>query len=110
MAGKATVDLDKLNLDELKTLSKDIEKAIARKETENVRKAREAAEAAAKQYGLTLQDVLGGAGKRKLSAPAAGAKFRNPQASDQTWSGRGRQPQWFKDALAAGKSPADLAI
>lgn len=110
MAGKTKFDVEALNLDELKALSKDIEKAIAKRGSENLRKAREAAEAAAKQFGHTLQELLSGGGGKKPSTATGNAKFRNPRASEQTWSGRGRQPQWFKDAIAAGNSPDDLLI
>jgi DNA-binding protein H-NS len=75
-------------------------------------------------YGLTAED-LGLAGKAKpakaaASAPAkkrgrkAGAKaapvvkFRND--SGGTWGGRGKRPQWLRDALAAGKTLADFAV
>ncbi len=37
-------------------------------------------------------------------------KFCNPADRSQTWSGRGRRPQWYKDALAAGKTNKDLLI
>jgi DNA-binding protein H-NS len=110
MAGKATVDLDKLSLDELKMLSKDIEKAITKKEADHVRKAREAVEAIAKQYGLSLHELIGGTSKKNTPASSGAAKFRNPDANDQTWSGRGRQPQWFKNAIASGRSADELAL
>src|SRR5437660_12270914 len=30
-------------------------------------------------------------------------KFRNPGPPHQTWSGRGHQPRWVRELLAAGK-------
>jgi DNA-binding protein H-NS len=104
----AKIDLDKLDLDELKTLSKDIEKAIKRRETDNLKKARDAAEAAAKEYGFSLDEVTGAKTPRRNSEKSD-AKYRNPDDPKQTWSGRGRQPQWFKDAVAGGRSPEELA-
>jgi DNA-binding protein H-NS len=65
-------------------------------------------------YGFTAAD-LGlrkaprGRPASKTSKPrkkASRAKFRD--ASGRTWTGRGRRPQWFIDALAAGKTPEDL--
>lgn len=35
-------------------------------------------------------------------------KFRDEQGNE--WTGHGRAPGWYKDALAAGKTPADLAV
>ena len=37
-------------------------------------------------------------------------KYRNPDNSAETWTGRGRQPKWVAAALASGKSLDDLKI
>ena len=74
-------------------------------------------------YGLTAAD-LGLAGKNKGGAKAAGparrrhgkaaaktpavVKFRND--SGGTWGGRGKRPQWLRDALASGKQLSDFAV
>ena len=34
--------------------------------------------------------------------------YRNPANSAETWSGRGKQPGWFKLALTRGQQPEDL--
>ncbi|MDE2370120.1 MAG: H-NS histone family protein [Burkholderiales bacterium] len=44
--------------------------------------------------------------KKAAAKAAAAAKYTD--GTGRTWTGRGRQPQWFKDALAAGKKPEDL--
>ena len=48
-----------------------------------------------------------GSGKRKY---AAVAKFRNPRAPFQTWSGRGTRPLWVKDVLEHGGTMVSLRI
>ena len=104
----AKIDLGKLSLDELKALKKNVEKEI--KEFRN--RARSAAmkdlQALAKKHGLSVDEIVGK--KRKGKKAAAPAKYRNPSDPNQTWSGRGRQPAWFKDALAKGKSTKSLEI
>jgi DNA-binding protein H-NS len=45
--------------------------------------------------------------RKAASAPAV-VKFRNE--SGGTWGGRGKRPQWLRDALAQGKSLADFAV
>lgn len=67
-------------------------------------------------YGLTAADLgLAGAkrgpkpGAKRAAAkkkPAAKAKYRDDQG--RSWTGHGRRPQWFVDALAAGKTLEDL--
>jgi DNA-binding protein H-NS len=103
------IDVEKLELDELKTLARDIEKAIRKRQAENFRRARDAAEAAVRTYGYSLEEIMRSSTASK-AADARFAKYRNPADPNQTWSGRGRQPQWFKDAIAAGKAPESLSV
>ena len=57
---------------------------------------------------MSIDEIIGGKGrKRKAKAPA---KFANPGNPNETWSGRGRQPGWYKDAVSAGKAPESMAI
>jgi len=98
------VDLNSMPLDELKKLRKDVEKAIVSFEDRRKKEALVVLEAKASEMGFSLSDLTG-AGK-KISAP----KFHNPENPTQTWTGRGRQPAWFKAALSAGKSEDDLRI
>ncbi len=74
-------------------------------------------------YGLTASDLgLGparGPGAKAASKPAgrkassrkagrpAVVKYRDEAGN--TWSGRGKRPQWFKSALESGKTLEDLA-
>jgi len=46
-----------------------------------------------------------GAGKKKSGAGKI--KFRDENGN--TWTGHGRRPQWFIDAMAAGKTAEQLA-
>lgn len=77
-------------------------------------------------YGLTPQELFGevaakkprgkaaakadGKSAKKPAAkkPAAPPKFRDEAGN--TWTGHGKRPNWFKAALAAGKTAADLEI
>lgn len=50
------------------------------------------------EFGYTQQDIFGSRrGRAGLSHHAAPPKYRDP-ASGATWSGRGRAPNWIKDA------------
>lgn len=46
--------------------------------------------------------------KAKAAKTAAVVKFRDEQG--RGWVGRGKRPQWLRDALAAGKSLQDFAV
>ncbi len=103
---------------QIELLKADAEK-VRRKEIQGVvGRIREAIDA----YGLTAADLgfvvktkavkktavkKRGAGKGAAKA-AAVVKYRND--SGGTWGGRGKRPQWLRDALAAGKTLADFAV
>ncbi len=101
------MDLSKKSEKELLKLQSDVEKQLKTLEKTKKTAARKAAEAAAKKHGFSLNDLVGAVSAAKKSPPKA--KYRNPEDPSQTWSGRGRQPGWFKDAMKAGKSVNDLA-
>ena len=101
-------NLEGMSLSELKKLQKDIAKAISTYQDRQKAEARAKVEALARDMGYSLTDLVGTATKT-TRAPAA-AKYRHPENAAITWSGRGRKPQWFVDALAAGMTTGDLAI
>jgi DNA-binding protein H-NS len=103
------IDLNAMSLTELKSLARNITKAIASFETRKKDEARSALEAKAREFGFSLAELSGGPAKGSRKAPAA-PKYRNPENAGETWSGRGRKPQWFAAAIAKGKSPEDLLI
>ena len=92
--------------------------ALARAQRANKKNARAAAEKAAAEYGYTLLDLVAEPIKKpKVGQPAkakvkksAKAKYRNPNDSTQTWTGKGRRPTWYKDAIANGTCAAAMEI
>lgn len=102
-----SIDLNSLSRAELEKLRSDIDKALASLEARRKADARKAAEQAAKEFGFSLDEILG---KEKPTRSGGVARYRNPANPKQTWTGRGRQPGWIKEGLAAGKSVADFAI
>lgn len=102
------IDVNTLSLKDLRSLQSQVGKAIANYEERKRKEALAELEEKAKEFGFSLAELTGGAVARKRS-PAV-AKYANPSDNSETWSGRGRKPRWFAAALAAGKSPDDLAI
>ncbi len=111
-------DLNSMFRKELEKLKSNIDKALERVAKKELKEALAAAEKAVKAYGLSLAEITGGAGAlEKLARKAAkkpknaGApKYANPENKTQTWTGKGRQPEWFKEAMAVGKAPEQLEI
>ena len=104
----AEFNIEAMSLKELKSLQKDLAKAISNFEDRKKSDARSKLEGIAKEMGYSLAELIG-TDVKPTRAPAA-AKYRHPDNSDLTWSGRGRKPLWFVAALDAGKSPEELAV
>lgn len=64
------------------------------------------------EFGIGVED-LGMTGKtkgrRKSTASVSVAKYRNP-ATGETWTGKGRRPNWIVEAEQQGKSASDFLI
>lgn len=104
----ADIDLSGLSLKELKKLHKDIDKAIVDFTSRQKAEARAKVEDLARELGFNFSD-LASIEAKKSRAPAQ-AKFRSPGNSSVTWTGRGRKPNWFIEAIASGMTPEDLLI
>lgn len=63
------------------------------------------------EYGLTATDIAArvASSKPAKSGSKVAPKYRNP-ATGETWSGRGLQPKWLKQALADGRQLGDFAL
>jgi len=104
----STIDLNSMSLSELKELQRDVNKAVATFEDRKKREALAVLEEQARQLGFSIAELTGGKVAR-TRAPAT-PKFANPANPSDTWSGRGRKPRWFSDAIEAGATPESLAI
>jgi DNA-binding protein H-NS len=77
----------------------------------------------AKAEGYTVEELFGAAAPARgrkaatKASPKAGRKlgkvapkYRNPDNAKDTWTGRGRQPRWMAELVAAGKKVEDFLI
>ena len=61
--------------------------------------------------GMTLDEVVGAVAVGRKSPASAGiAKYANPANPEQTWTGRGRKPEWVIAHISNGGSIEDMAI
>ena len=107
-------DLSGMSRAELEELAGDVQKALRKVADTERKSALKAARQAAQEFGFDLEELLSGTpastAKAKSSRPKNPAKYRNPEDPTQTWSGRGRKPQWIVAAEKAGKDIAEFAI
>ncbi len=103
------LDLKIMSRKELNKLKDDIEKALRDAEIRERQQALKAAEKAVAEFGFSL-DELAGAKTGGGTAGKKNPKYRNPDNPEQTWSGRGRKPQWVHEVLGRGIELSDLKI
>lgn len=111
-----SIDLSGLGVAELEKLIGDAKARIEVVKKTQFAELRRALEAQARSAGFDIYELFSG-GRTRAPAAAAGGdkkavapKYRNPANNLQTWTGRGKQPHWVRDALAAGTTLDKLAI
>jgi len=93
-------DLSKLSLDELLSLQHRVASEIEGRQSAEKAKAQQEILSLASRYGIEVkfagavaQSPKASKGKRSTVAP----KYRHPDNSALTWTGRGRSPVWVAD-------------
>lgn len=108
----ASVNVDKLSLKDLVDLETKVKKAIGlardRERSELKKKMADMAET----HGFSVNELFGatrgrGPGKNKSVGVA---KYANPENKMDTWTGRGRKPNWLVDRLKKGAKLADFSL
>ena len=108
----AAINVDKLSLKDLVDLEARVKKAIAaardRERSELKKKVADLAET----HGFSVSELFGStrgrpAGKGKSIGVA---KYANPENKSDTWTGRGRKPNWLVERLKKGAKLGDFAI
>lgn len=101
-------DLDDMELEQLRNLKRQVDRAISAYDDRRRRAALAAADEAARQHGFSLAELnVGRKTRARMSGPVT---YANPDDRSQIWSGRGRRPAWFQAQLAAGRSKEDMKI
>ena len=111
-------ELKAMSRKELEKLLADVKKALASARARDQREAKKAAAKAAAEFGFSLNDIAETTApfpkKKKTKAKAAKKPskpvFFNPQDATQTWTGKGRQPNWYREQVATGTDPETMCI
>ncbi len=112
------IDLSTLSRKELEKHLMDVKRALANAEARDRREAKKAAEKAAGEFGFSLEELSENEAKAtrtkktktKKPKTASAPKYANPADPSQTWTGKGRQPNWFREQMAKGVAPETLEI
>jgi DNA-binding protein H-NS len=109
----ASINVDKMSLKDLVELEAKVQRAIAAARDRERALVKEKMAEMAKTHGFSVNELFGGgrgvkgAGKGKSLGVA---KFANPENKSDTWTGRGRKPNWLVERLKKGAKLNDFAI
>jgi len=101
----ATVNVDKMSLKDLLELDAKVQRAIGVARDREKSEVKQALAAMAHKRGFSVSELFGGRGRGKSSA-----KYVNPDNRTETWTGRGRKPNWLVAKLKKGANMSDFAI
>lgn len=103
----AVIDVENMEIETLRDLRVNIDAAIASYEDRRRLAAIADAEAAVSAHGFKLADIMVATGKAKTPSVA---KYVNPNDKSQTWTGKGRRPAWFVEAIEGGATEESMLI
>ena len=107
MSKNNAIDLENLNVDELRAITENAQQLIAKKQHQRLYDAYMQFEQIAEDSNATIEEILKAGEKLEKKRSI---KYRNTDDHSETWTGRGRKPTWLVEALAAGRDIEDFAI
>jgi DNA-binding protein H-NS len=107
-------NLDLMSVDEMWQLHEEIVRVLgARLTSEKLALEKRLSQLGREKGEVTQSEPLGSklnASARRRKYPRVFPKYRNPNESSETWSGRGKKPRWLTAALKAGHSIEEFVI
>lgn len=111
-------DLKGMTRKELEKLLKDVKAALQNAKARDLKDAKKAAQKAAAEFGFSLVDLKdeekpqrkAPKAKSKKAVVKAAPKYADPTDASRTWTGKGRQPNWFRTAVENGADPETMLI
>lgn len=98
-------DLETLSIQELEELRELVERLLAMRREKRRHELCERWVREAEADGLEIGEIL-----RVQQGKRPEPLYRHATDASKTWSGRGRQPKWLKEAIATGKPLASFRI
>jgi DNA-binding protein H-NS len=102
------LNLSALSASELQQLKSDIEKEL--NDRSSKLQAIEEVKKLAASKGLKLEELFAELGGSKPKGKRELVRFRHPQDASLTWSGRGKRPNWMKEAMAKGMTEDQMRV
>lgn len=105
-----SIPLDDLSIEDINYLKEKLESSVKSKRKELLTLARKAVQRTEKEYGFTIDEILGHKIPKYHTANVVPPKYRDPEVGSNVWTGRGRKPVWVDAALASGYTLEQMLI
>jgi DNA-binding protein H-NS len=105
-----SVNLEKMALKDLLEHELKVKKAISAARDRERSDIKDKIAAMASGAGFSVTELFGAGGRVSTKGRTVAAKYANPDDQSQTWTGRGRKPNWVVAKLARGAKIEDFAI
>ena len=110
-----STDLRHLSLTELEHVINQAKNLVETKQVDAIKEAYVQIEKIAHDLNLSLDDLIAagrknGARTKNSSRKPVEARYRNPENTHETWTGRGKAPRWLAAKLAQGANKEDFLI
>ena len=105
-------DISDLSVEDLKRLQAEAEALIASKKDQAIEDAYNQIIAIAEKVGFSVEELLevGEQNRKKTTRKAVEPRYRNKNNTEETWTGRGKQPRWLVAELEKGAKLEDFLI
>ncbi|MFV5264052.1 H-NS family nucleoid-associated regulatory protein [Acinetobacter courvalinii] len=105
-------DISELSVEDLKRLQAEAEALIASKKDQAIEDAYNQIVAIAEAIGFSVEELLevGEQKRKKTTRKAVEPRYRNKNNTEETWTGRGKQPRWLVAELEKGAKLEDFLI
>jgi DNA-binding protein H-NS len=105
-------DISDLSVEDLKRLQVEAEALILSKKDQAIEDAYNQIIAIAVAVGFSVEELLelGEQKRKKTTRKAVEPRYRNKNNTEETWTGRGKQPRWLVAELEKGAKLEDFLI
>lgn len=104
----AKINPEKMSTRALRELSSSIAQELQRRQKDEVKKTAARMKALAADLGMSVDEILGYG--KKGNGQKSPARYQHPKNPKLSWTGKGRQPAWFKELVSQGSSLEELEI
>jgi DNA-binding protein H-NS len=105
----AAVNVDRMSLKEINDLEAKIAKAKSAAREKAKSDLKDRIDRLVEGSGFTIAELYGFSGRGRGRSKSA-AKYANPENKTETWTGRGRKPNWLVARLKKGAKMEDFSI